>query len=44
MIRHGLVPFSVGLLLGAVTSIFFFDAVGLYLRAGGATKIYAGIP
>jgi hypothetical protein len=44
MIRHGLVPFSVGILLGAVVSIFFFDALGLYLRAGGATKIYAGIP
>ena len=44
MIRHGLVPFSVGILVGAVTSIFFFDAIGLYLRALGATKIYAGIP
>ncbi|MDA1086625.1 MAG: hypothetical protein O2901_06375 [Verrucomicrobia bacterium] len=44
MIRYGLVPFSVGILLGAVVSIFFFDGVGLYLRAQGATKIYAGIP
>ena len=44
MIRYGLVPFSVGILLGAVVSIFFFDAIGLYLRAQGASKIYAGIP
>lgn len=44
MIRYGLVPFSVGILLGAVTSIFFFDVLGLYLRAQGATKIYAGLP
>ena len=44
MIRYGLVPFSVGIFIGAVASIFFFDAVGLYLRSEGATKIYSRIP
>tara|TARA_B100000809_G_scaffold86634_1_gene84990 strand:+ start:1143 stop:3755 length:2613 start_codon:yes stop_codon:yes gene_type:complete len=44
MIRHGIVPCAIGIFLGAIASIVFFDIIGLYLRAQGVTKVYASIP
>ena len=44
MIRYVIVPCAIGLFLGAIVSIVFFDIIGLYLRAQGITKVYASIP
>jgi len=44
VIRRGLVPVCVGIFLACVTSIIFFDVVGIYLRLHGVLDIYAKMP
>lgn len=43
-IRHGLVPFCVGMFLACIASIVVFDVVGFYLRSQGVVDIYTKIP
>jgi hypothetical protein len=44
MIRHGLVPFCVGMFVAAILSIVIFDVVGIYLRLQGVLDVYSKIP
>lgn len=44
MIRHGLVPFCIGMFLACILSIVVFDGVGLYLRSQGVTEVYSALP
>lgn len=44
VIREGLTPFCVGMLLASVCSIVVFDIVGIMLRINGMTEVYAGFP
>jgi len=43
-IREWLIPFCVGMFLGAVVSIFVFDVAGIVLRMRGIVEVYAGLP
>jgi hypothetical protein len=44
MIRHGLVPFCIGMFLACIASIVVFDIVGLVLRFQGVTELYSALP
>jgi hypothetical protein len=44
MIRHGLVPFCVGMFLACIASILVFDGVGILLRLQGVTDVYSKLP
>jgi hypothetical protein len=43
-IRHGLVPFCVGMFVACIASIILFEVVGIVLRMQGVTEIYTKIP
>ncbi|MDP6631489.1 MAG: hypothetical protein QGH42_03920 [Kiritimatiellia bacterium] len=43
-IRHGLVPFAIGMFLACVVSVVFFDIVGIFMRLSGVEDVYCRIP
>ncbi|MBM4143610.1 MAG: hypothetical protein FJ225_08490 [Lentisphaerae bacterium] len=43
-IRHGLVPFAIGMFLACIASIVIFDVVGIILRSQGIVDIYSRMP
>jgi hypothetical protein len=44
VIRRGLVPFCIGMLIACVVSIVLFDVVGIILRLQGITEVYSKMP
>lgn len=44
VIRHGLVPFCVGMFLAGVVSVVLFDVVGVLLQISGVTEVYSKLP
>ncbi len=44
VIRKGLVPFCIGMFLACITSVVFFNLVGLILRSRGIANVYSAIP
>ena len=44
VIRRGLVPICVGMFLACITSVIFFDVIGIYLRLHGVIDVYCKMP